>query len=75
MSIIENCCSLVNSHINMINNIVLSKLGQQVSAATPLTRITIVQVLRLALFYNIHLELAKKEKRGVLQQIFGQCIN
>ena len=39
----------------MMNDIVLAKLGQHVSAVITLTQITIFQVLGYALFYNPHL--------------------
>ena len=56
----------------MITNIVLAKLGQHVSAVIPLTWIIIFQLLGLALFYHPQQELAKKEKRGIIQPVFGQ---
>jgi len=58
----------------MMNDIALAKLGQQVTAEIPLTRIAIYQVLGSALYYNPQLELAELEKRGVTQQVFSQWI-
>ena len=57
----------------MINGIMLAKLGQQVNADVPLTRISIFQVLGLVLFYNLQMELAELESRAVTQQFFGHC--
>ena len=56
----------------MMNDIVLAKLRQQVNADLTLTWIAIFQVLGSALFYNLQMELAELEKRGVTQQVFGQ---
>jgi len=72
MSILHNCRGLVDTYVPMMNDIVLAKLGQQVNADVPLTRIAIFQVLGSALFYNPQMELAELEKRGVTQQVFGQ---
>ena len=41
MSILQNCRGLVVTYVPMMNNIMLDKLGQQVNADVPLTRIAI----------------------------------
>ena len=46
--IIHNCCNLVGIYLTIMNNIALANLGQNVSAAIPLTRISIFQVLIMA---------------------------
>ena len=79
MSTIHNCRGIVCTYLSMMNDIVLSKLGQHVSGTITLILIVIFQVLGSALFYNPHLELAVQEKTGVTQQVFGQwakdCVN
>ena len=72
MGIMHNWHGLVCTYLPMITNIVLAKLGQHVSAVIPLTWIIIFQLLGLALFYHPQQELAKKEKRGIIQPVFGQ---
>ena len=57
----------------MMNNIVMSNIGQHVSDTTPLTLIAIFQVLRSVLFYTPQLELDEQENMGVMQQGFVQC--
>eukprot|EP00957_Ditylum_brightwellii_P041539 3145926-Ditylum_brightwellii.AAC.1 len=74
MSILHNCRGQVDLYLPMMNDIALAKLGQQVTAEIPLTRIAIYQVLGSALYYNPQLELAELEKRGVTQQVFSQWI-
>lgn len=74
MSILHNCHGRVDAYIPFINEITLGKLGQQVNAEVPLTRISIYQVLGSALYYNPALELMELEKRGVTQQVLGRWI-
>ena len=56
-----------------MNGIVLSNMGNHVSAVIPLTRFAIFQVLISALFYDPQMEWGEQEKRGVTQHVFGQC--
>ena len=56
MRIIHSCRGLVDTYVPMMNYIVLSKLGHQVNADVPLTRIAIFQVSVLAIFYNLQME-------------------
>eukprot|EP00566_Odontella_aurita_P002311 CAMPEP_0113571984 /NCGR_PEP_ID=MMETSP0015_2-20120614/25852_1 /TAXON_ID=2838 /ORGANISM="Odontella" /LENGTH=1096 /DNA_ID=CAMNT_0000474985 /DNA_START=725 /DNA_END=4015 /DNA_ORIENTATION=+ /assembly_acc=CAM_ASM_000160 len=72
MSVLHNCRGLVDAYLPMMNDIALAKLGQQVNAEVPLTRIAVFQVIGSALYYNPQLELAELEKRGVTQQLFAQ---
>jgi hypothetical protein len=72
MSILHNCPGKVDAYIPIINEISLGKLGQQVNAEIPLTRVAIYQVLGSALHYNPQLELVELEKRGVTQQVFAK---
>lgn len=72
MCILHNCPAKVDSYIPFMNEIVLGKLGQQVNAQIPSTRLSIYQVLGSALYYNPGLELIELEKRGVTQQVFGK---
>jgi len=72
MSLLHNCHGKIDMYIPIINEISLGKLGQQVNAETPLTRVSIYQILGSALYYNPQLELVELEKRGVTQQVFGQ---
>ena len=55
----------------MMNNIVLANLGKHGSAAVPLTRIAIFQLLRSSILYNTLLELAEQENMDSTQQVFG----
>ena len=71
----HNYRGLVEKYLPMMNNIVLAKMGQHVSASIPLTWINIFQVLILALFYNTYLGLDEKDNRGVIQQDFGHWTN
>ena len=73
MIILHNFHGLVDTYLPIMNYIVFLDLEQHVSAATPLTRISIFQVLRSSLFSKPHLELADQDKKGVTQQVFGQC--
>lgn len=74
LSILHSCPGQVDAYFPMINEIVLGKLGQQVNAEIPLTRIAVYQVLGSALYYNPVMELTELEKRGVTQQVFGKWI-
>jgi len=74
MCILHNCRGKVDAYLPFMNEIVLGKLGQQVNAEIPLTRISIYQVLGSALYYNPQLELIELEKRGVTQQVFSKWI-
>ena len=74
MRILHNYSGLVDTYVPMMNDIVLAKLGQQVNADVPLTRISVFQVLGTALFYNLQMELAELERRGVTQQVIGHWI-
>jgi hypothetical protein len=74
MSILHNCPGQVDGYLSVMNDIVLGKLGQQVNAELPLTRISIYGILASALYYNPQLEIAELEKRGVTQQVFSQWI-
>lgn len=74
MSILHNCHGRVDGYIPYINEITLGKLGQQVNAEVPLTRISIYQVLGSALYYNPALELMELEKRGVTQQVLARWL-
>lgn len=70
MCILHHCPGKIDNYIPFLNEIVLAKLGQQVTAEVPTTRISIYQVLGSALYYNPTLELLELEKRGVTQQVF-----
>jgi len=72
MSLLHNCHSKIDMYIPIINEICLGKLGQQVNADVPLTRISIYQILGSALHYNPQLELVELEKRSVTQQVFAK---
>jgi len=72
MCILHNCQGQVDRYIPFMNDVTLGKLGQQIKAEVPLTRISIYQVLGSALYYNPQLELVELEKRGVTQQVFSQ---
>ncbi|KAL3944079.1 MAG: hypothetical protein SGBAC_001863 [Bacillariaceae sp.] len=72
MSLLHNCHGKIDMYLTIINEISLGKLGQQVNADIPLTRISIYQILGSALYYNPQLELVELEKRGVTQQVFGK---
>ena len=52
---LQNFRGLVYTYLTMMNDILLAKLGHNVSVSTPLTRIAIFQVLGSKLFYNHHL--------------------
>ena len=51
MIILPKFHCLVDTYISVINYIVLEKLGKHVSAVITLTRISILHLLGLALFY------------------------
>ena len=70
MSLLHFCHGKIDMYIPIINEISLGKLGQQVNADTPHTRISIYQILGSALYYNPQLEIAELEKRSVTQQVF-----
>lgn len=72
MCILHNCPGKVDGYVPFMNDVVLGKLGQQVNAEVPLTRISIYQVLGSALYYQPQLELMELEKRGVTQQVFSK---
>ncbi len=72
MCILHNCRGKVDPYLRIMNEISLGKLGQQVNAENPQTRISIYQVLGSALYYNPQLELAVLEERGVTQQVFAK---
>jgi hypothetical protein len=72
MSLLHNCPGKIDMYIPIINEISLGKLGQQVNADIPLTRISIYQIIGSALYYNPQLEIVELEKRGVTQQVFAK---
>mmetsp|Transcript_951 Transcript_951/g.2334 ORF Transcript_951/g.2334 Transcript_951/m.2334 type:complete len:621 (-) Transcript_951:706-2568(-) len=72
LSVLHSCPGQVDGYLPMMNEIALGKLGHQVNANVPLTRIAVYQVLGSALYYNPQLELQELEKRGVTQQVFGK---
>jgi len=74
MSLLHNCPGKIDMYIPIINEISLGKLGQQVNADSPLTRVSIYQILGSALYYNPQRELVELEKRGVTQQVFAKWI-
>ena len=74
MSLMHNLPGKIDGYIPIINEVSLGKLGQQVNADVPVTRISIYQVLGSALHYNPELELVELEKRGVTQQVFTTWI-
>ena len=55
MSILKKNHSLVDTYPYTMNDIVLSNMGNRGSAAIPLTRIAIFQMLRSELFYNFQM--------------------
>ena len=71
MRIMNNCRVLVDTHLTIMNNIMLANMGQHISAAIPLNRIAIFQVLRSSILYNTLLELAEQENMDSTQQVFG----
>ena len=72
MSLLHNCPGKIDMYIPIINEISLGKLGQQVNSDSPLTRVSIYQILGSALYYNPQRELLELEKRGVTQQVFAK---
>jgi importin-7 len=75
MCILHNCPGKVDAYIPFINEITLGKLGQQVNAEAPFTRISIYQVLGSSLYYHPALELIELEKRDVTQQVFSKWMS
>lgn len=74
MSILHNCIGKVDSYLPFFNELALGKLGQQISAAQALTRISVYQVLGSALYYNPQLELVELERRAVTGQVFSKWL-
>jgi len=74
MTILHNCKGQVDAYLPLINDIVLAKLGQQMNIDSPLTRISLFQIIASALLYNPQLEVEELEKRGVLSFVFAQWI-
>jgi len=72
LSILHNCRGQVDQYVPVMNENCLGKLGQQVTAEFPHTRIAIFQVIGSALHYNPALELAELEKRGATAQVLLQ---
>lgn len=72
LSILHNCRGQVDRYIPVINDHVMSKLGQQAGAKFPHTRIAIFQVIGSCLHYDPVLELAELEKRNVTSQVLAQ---
>uniref|UniRef100_A0A7S3QJN0 Importin N-terminal domain-containing protein n=1 Tax=Chaetoceros debilis TaxID=122233 RepID=A0A7S3QJN0_9STRA len=72
MSLLLNCKGMLDNYLPSINDIVLAKLAEKVSAEIPLTRIDLFIVIGSALLYNPQLELMELEKRGVTQQVLSQ---
>ena len=70
MLIMLNWCRIVETYFPMINSIMLDNIGKHISAATPLTRIALLQVLISVIFYNPHLEFSEQENMDVMQQFF-----
>ena len=74
MTLLHYCTGMVDNYLPAMNDILLLKLSQQNNTSSPLTRISIFQVLGSALYYNPQLELQELEKRGVTQQVFTQWL-
>lgn len=74
MSVLHNCTGQVDSYVPVINDIILTKLGQEVNAEIPSTRHVIFQILGSALYYNPALELQELETRGITHQVIGQWL-
>jgi hypothetical protein len=72
MCVLHNCHGKVDPYLSFINDISLGKLGQQINVETPLTRISVYQVIGSALYYNPQMELVELEKRGVTSQVLGK---
>lgn len=75
MGVLHNCPGKIDAYLPFINKIVLGKLGQQVQLDTPLTRISIFQVIGSAFYYNPLLELQELEKQGVTQQVIATWVS
>ena len=74
MSLLLNCKGMIDNYLPAINDLVLTKLGQQAGAETPLTRIALFVVLGSALFYNPQIELIELEKKGFTKEVFTQWL-
>lgn len=74
MCILHHCPGQVNNYVHLMNEVALSKLGQQVNSTLPTTRYSIYQVLGSALYYHPSIELLELEKRGVTQQVMSKWI-
>jgi len=74
MGVLHNCTGRINAYLPYINEICLAKLGHQVNEESPVTRISIYQVLGSALYYDAQLELVELEKRGVTAQVFAKWL-
>lgn len=74
MTILQYCKGHIDAYVPLINDITLAKLGQQLNADTPLTRISVMQVIASALLYNPQLQIQELEKRSVTAQVFTQWI-
>jgi len=74
MTTLQYCKGHIDAYIPLVNDIALAKLGQQLNAETPLTRISVMQVVASALLYNPQLEIQELEKRSVTTQVFSQWI-
>jgi len=74
MSLLLNCKGMIDNYLPAINDLVLTKLGQQAGADTPQTRIALFVVLGAALFYNPQAELMELEKKGFTKDVFTQWI-
>ena len=72
MSILHNFRGLFETYLPSMNIILLDRLGKNVSAEIPLTRIAIFHVFISVLFYNPQMELAEQEKRVVTPQVSSQ---
>ena len=59
MSILHNCHKLVDTYLPMMNGIVFTKMGKNVSAVISPTRISMLQMLGLVFFFNTHIGLAE----------------
>jgi len=72
LSILHNCRGHVDKYLPTINDHVIRKLGQQVGAEFPHTRIAVFQVIGSALHYNPLLQLAELEKRNATVEVLTQ---
>lgn len=53
MTILQYCEGHIDACLPLVNDIALAKLGQQLNAEIPLTRIAVMQVIASALLYNV----------------------